>query len=65
VPRGSRTGAINCGVFRALPLDGRQWEISCSKLPDWRQIIEATEDEAAMAVETLQAEYRDTWEVAN
>ena len=56
-------GTITCGVFTAINTGYCQWKITCTKLPDWEQTIEAKRETAARAVIQLQAEFRGTWEV--
>ena len=55
---------ITCGVFRAQQIEPGKWELTCTRLPDWREVIDGTEAIAADAIIRLQAEFRDTWEVA-
>lgn len=56
-------GAIRCGAFVAVPIGYNRWRITCDRLPEWQEEVEAVRDSAARAVVQLQAQFRNTWEV--
>jgi hypothetical protein len=56
------TDAINtitCGYFRVMPLAAGEYEITCSKLPEWVEVVRCSQREAGMLVVRLQDEYRE------
>lgn len=53
--------SITCGVFSAQQVRPHEWELTCKHLPDWHDLVIATEPEAMDVLFALQREYRDTW----
>lgn len=53
--------SITCGAFSAQQVRPHEWELTCKHLPDWHELIIATEPEAMDVLFALQREYRDTW----
>jgi hypothetical protein len=52
---------MRCGAFVALPQEDGWWEITCSRLPEWRQRVRGKELEISDAIMRLQAHFRDSW----